>query len=193
MASCPGAVGPDSAGSRFGKTHTSYAPARAVPGFICSDVALVTYVTSGTSFLKTHTAQTFFLIKTNANNNHIWIHDVLARYRHAPRSGRPGSNLVPRYRLNTELSNRRLNLVNRINHLLRRSNIPLLNTIVQIGWFLEISWNYFAVIAHRSRQNPQQSQPINGVYDSVTSCQSMFGANSAFLQWQNESVLGHLA
>ena len=35
----PGAVDPDSAGRRFGKTHTSHAHACAASDFICSDVA----------------------------------------------------------------------------------------------------------------------------------------------------------
>ena len=40
----PVVVDPDSAGPRYGKTHTSHARASAVPAFIYFDVALVTYV-----------------------------------------------------------------------------------------------------------------------------------------------------
>ena len=45
-------MSPDSAGPRFDKAHTSHAPASAMPAFFCSDIALVTYVTPGPSFLK---------------------------------------------------------------------------------------------------------------------------------------------
>jgi len=63
-------------GPRFGKRHTSQARASAVPAFSCSDVALVTYVTSGPTFLKTLTAHTFF-ISNLRSDNHIGILDVL--------------------------------------------------------------------------------------------------------------------
>ena len=48
-------------GPRFGRahirqTHTSLARASAVPAFICSDVALVTYFTPGRSFRKMRTS-----------------------------------------------------------------------------------------------------------------------------------------
>ena len=48
----PGDVGPDSTGPRFSKSHTSHTRASSVPAFICSDVSLVIYVTTGPSFLK---------------------------------------------------------------------------------------------------------------------------------------------
>ena len=68
-----GLVGPDLAGTRFGKMLSSHARVIAVPSFICSDASLVTYVRP--SFLKTHTAHAF-LAKTIPNNNHIEIFDA---------------------------------------------------------------------------------------------------------------------
>ena len=48
-------------GPRLCKTNSSHMCASAVPSFICSDVALVTYVTHGPSFLKTQTRMDFNL------------------------------------------------------------------------------------------------------------------------------------
>ena len=44
------------------------------PTFLCCDIALVTYITPGRNFLKTHTHMHFYL--KLANNNHIGIFDV---------------------------------------------------------------------------------------------------------------------
>jgi len=60
-------VAPESDGSRFDKTHNSYARASAVPAFICFDVALVTNITHRASFLNI-----YFYFKL-ANNNHFGI------------------------------------------------------------------------------------------------------------------------
>ena len=67
-----GVVGSDSTGPRFGKTHMRRS---AVPAFICSGVALVTYITPGPNFLKTLTAHAFLL--KLCEKNHIGIFDVL--------------------------------------------------------------------------------------------------------------------